>query len=113
MRFFCKRTDGAITTFTILESANLATLNTYLAAKYPPSYFTVTKAKDTGTATFAGQQTMNISFSSAFSSVPVVLLSLGANEGSQIFKTNVTTTGFTINFATNYTGTVTWEATEA
>lgn len=62
--------------------------------------------QETGTISFVNQKTKNILFNSPFTSLPNILFSNNAASPLVNYKTNVTSNGFTMNFQSNYSGTI-------
>ena len=66
----------------------------------------------TGTTEFNNERTKNILFKCPFTKIPAVTLTLDNEDNSPPYKINVLLTGFTIKTKSNYTGSITWQATE-
>ena len=65
-----------------------------------------------GTLIFTSQKMKSAVFATPFTSPPNILFSNNANTSNVNYKTNVSINGFTMNFQTNFTGTVDWVAIE-
>jgi hypothetical protein len=63
--------------------------------------------------TVTNQESVTISFSSTFSSIPKVVATLESSVGSvECFLSNITTSGFTANFSSLFSGEVHYIAIE-
>lgn len=64
-----------------------------------------------GSITFNASKTGDISFGYTFNLAPIVQITLSDQSASSpAYKINASTTGVTIKFQNNYTGTVDWVA---
>lgn len=77
-----------------------------------PEHLAIGKNIHVGTESFVAQKTKNVIFPIPFTSIPAVDISVDANSIAVPFRINITTAGFTIKFAINYTGNVEWKATK-
>lgn len=75
-----------------------------------PSIIKRIKNVDSGSIIFNSVNTKNILFTSTFSTIPDVNLTMDGLIISPPYKINVTKNGFTVKLQTKYTGTITWTA---
>jgi len=77
-----------------------------------PKHYAQGVNSQSGSVTFNSTKTMSVTFPVAFSVKPSLMLSLGDQSASHVYKTNVSHTSFKIKFKSPYTGEVSWRASE-
>ena len=111
-RFYIKINESSFTVIQIIEASDSTTLQAFLSSRDPNTSYIVIKSVETGDAIFNASNTQNIIFADQFLQIPLVTLTMGGNAISQVYKINATRNGFTIKFLTNFTGTVSWSASD-